>query len=218
MSQRTRERATDNRFVAMLDRHVFPRLNDLVLGERVRPLRASVAGGAKGRTLEIGAGTGLNFALYRSSEVVAIELNEGMRLRAVERARELEGSGPRIDVLDANAQSLPFDAASFDSVVSTFVFCSVRKLDVALAEIRRVLRPGGELRLVEHGISEDPLESRLQRRIRPVWQTVFGGCDPTRDIDAALRRAGFDTSGVHRTELPLPYLARPGVSGVARPR
>jgi ubiquinone/menaquinone biosynthesis C-methylase UbiE len=195
--------------MATLDREVFPWINDRVLGANVRHLRREIVSGARGQVLEIGAGTGLNFEHYEASSVVAVEPNEGMRRRAEGRARE------GVLVLDGRCEALPFPEASFDAVVSTFVFCSVRDLPASLREIRRVLRPGGVLRLVEHGASSDRLEGGLQRLVRPLWRTVLGGCDPTRDIHAALIEAGFDVAGVSRCDLPLPYLARPGFFGAA---
>jgi SAM-dependent methyltransferase len=197
----------------LLDRYVFPHINDFVLGKSVVDLRRRVAGAAEGHVLEIGAGTGLNFDSYRDGvSVVAIEPAEGMRLRAGARAR---GAGVRaqITVVDGNAQALPFDAAAFDAVVATFVLCSVRALDGALAEAHRVLRPGGRLHLVEHVKNPDPRIARWQDRGRPVWQTLLGGCDPTRDIAAALDHAGFDTGGLQRLDLPLPWLAKAGIIG-----
>lgn len=199
--------------LTLLDRHVFPRINDVVLGANVAALRREVVSAARGRVLEIGAGTGLNFPLYVDAEVVAIEPNEGMRQRASVRASEARS---HVEVLDAKSEALPFDAGCFDTVVTTFVFCSVRDLETTLREVRRVLKPRGELRFVEHGLSDDRVEAKWQTRIEPIWRTVFGGCDPTRRIASAIENAGFDIGEVERVSLPLPYLARPGWKGVAR--
>jgi ubiquinone/menaquinone biosynthesis C-methylase UbiE len=100
-------------------------------------------------------------------------------------------------------------------VVLTFVLCSVKDLGAALAEVRRVLAPGGAVRLVEHVKSPDPSTAAWQARLRPIWMTLLGGCDPTRDIARDLERAGFDTSGLRPVDLPLPRLARAGVIGEA---
>lgn len=197
----------------LLDRHVFPHINDLVLGRRVQALRQQVARQARGRVLEIGAGTGLNFLHYPSgTEVVAIERAEGMRVRAIERARQPEVRA-RVRVVDGDAQALAHDAGSFDTVVSTFVLCSVPDLQRCLSEARRVLAPGGALIVVEHVRSPEPRTARWQDRVRPFWQTVLGGCDPTRDIARAIESAGFDTQALSRIELPLPWLAKPGIAG-----
>ncbi len=101
-------------------------------------------------------------------------------------------------------------------MVSTFVLCSVPKLEQCLAEARRVLVPGGTLCVVEHVRSRRPRTARWQDRARPIWQTVFGGCDPTRDLAAALARSGFDTGPLAHIDLPLPWLAKPGIVGVLR--
>lgn len=196
----------------LLDRHLFPRINDFVLGERVRDLRREVARLARGRVLEIGAGTGLNFEHYpRGVEVVAVERAPGMRLSALKRAEAVEA---RVQVVDGDAQALAFDASSFDMVVSTFVLCSVPDLARCLGEARRVLKPNGSLSLVEHVRSADPHTARWQDRVRPFWQTLLGGCDPTRDIGRALEKAGFRTADLSRIDLPLPWLAKPGIVGL----
>jgi SAM-dependent methyltransferase len=201
--------------LSVLD-HVFPVLNDLTLGPAVEPIRERVTAGARGRVLEIGAGTGLNFRHYAPGvEVVAIEPGAGMRARAARRAR---GAAASIEVADGRAHKLPFEDASFDAVVATFVLCSVRHLDATLAELRRVLRPGGALHVAEHVLSPDAALARWQRRVQPVWGVVFGGCRLDRDVAGALGRAGFEIDELEAVELPLPTIARPGTVGVARRR
>jgi len=201
--------------VGFFDQNVFPRINDFALGSEVDSLRAAVAGGARGRILEIGAGTGLNARHYpEGAEVVAIEPSEGMRRRAHERLKS-PNVRASIDLRDGRVEALPFDAASFDAVVITFVLCSVKNIGSALGEVRRVLRPGGELRLVEHIKSPDPGVARWQRRIRPVWMTLLGGCDPCRDVEGDLKRADFDTESLRGIKLPLPKLVQAGILGAA---
>lgn len=199
----------------ILDDVVFPWINDIALGRAVEGLRASVAGPAEGRVLEIGAGTGKNFRHYHDGvDVVAIEPGPGMRKRAM-RTLRTEPLNANIRVADAKAERLPFEDASFDTIVASFVFCSVRDLSASLEEARRVLRPGGTLRLVEHVASPDPAMLRWQTRLRPLWMRVLGGCDPTRDIRGALATAGFSVEKLEPIDLPLPKLARAGVLGVA---
>lgn len=199
----------------LLDDVLFPKFNDWMLGEATTTLRAQVAGGARGRVLEIGAGTGLNFRHYAPEvEVVAIEPGSGMRKRAEQRVAAGFAQAP-IRVEYGNVLRLPYDAGSFDTVVATFVLCSVEDLDQALTEIGRVLRPGGTFRVVEHVKSPDPSIYRWQKRLRPVWMSLLGGCDPTRDVRAALQSAGFDVENLGEVSLPLPSLAKAGVCGVA---
>jgi SAM-dependent methyltransferase len=201
--------------VSLFDDHVFPWINDLALGRAVDPIRARIAGGAAGRVLEIGAGTGLNFAHYpRGAEVVAVEPLEGARRFAERRGRV----PPSLRLVAGKARELPFDAGSFDAVVITFTLCSIRDEGVgaALAEVRRVLRPGGEVRIAEHVRSPEAGMLRLQRRLEPVWRVVFGGCSLLRDPRGELERAGFDVTDLADVALPLPGPARPGQVGVAR--
>lgn len=201
----------------ILDDVVFPWINDTALGKATVPLRQTVVGSVEGRVLEIGAGTGMNFRHYGpDAEVVAIEPAPGMRKRALraldEQRAELRAS---IRIEDVDARRLPYDEGSFDAVVATFVFCSVKDLDACLLEARRVLKKGGSLRLVEHVASPNPATLRWQTRLRPIWMKVLGGCDPTRDIRRALSSNGFSVSEIGPIELPLPGLVRAGLLGAA---
>jgi len=193
--------------------HIFPWINDVALGKAMEPLRARVAAGARGRVLEVAAGSGLNFAHYPPSvDVIAVEPAVGMRARADERRFR---AAAVIQVIDGRAEALPFDAGSFDTVIITFALCSIKRLGGTLSEVRRVLRDGGELRLVEHVKSEDPRVSRLQERIEPVWKWAFGGCSLLRDVRGELAQVGFEVSALSSIDLPLPLPARAGVIGAA---
>jgi SAM-dependent methyltransferase len=191
----------------------LPFINDAALGARVEPLRAQVASGARGRVLEVGAGTGLNFHHYPDSAfVTAIDPLATMRKKAEARARKARAS---VEVLDGLAGSLPAEDASVDTVLLTFVLCSVKDVAAALAEARRVLRPGGEIRILEHVKSERRGEARLQRLLDPVWRKVFGGCSLLGDPRMELERAGFDAGALVPVVLPLPPPVRAGLMGVA---
>jgi SAM-dependent methyltransferase len=193
----------------------LPWINDAALGKRVEPLRAAVVGGASGRVLEIGAGTGLNFALYSSGvEVTAIEPAEAMRRKAEARAKSADVTA-RIHLVEGRAKELPFDAGSIDTVVVTFTLCSIRNLDAAIGEIHRVLRPGGSLRILEHVKSRKPWVARLQRTLEPVWNVALAGCSLLRDPREALGRAGFDVRGLGDVELPIPIPVHDGITGAA---
>lgn len=192
---------------------IFPWINDFALGKSMDPFRARVASGARGRVLELAAGSGLNFRHYPPSvEVTAIEPAAGMRVRAGERRAR---AAAIIAVLDGRAESLPFDAGSFDTVLVTFALCSVKDLGGTLREARRVLREGGELRLVEHVKSPNPRVERLQRGLEPVWKWAFGGCSLLRDVSGELAAVGFEVGALEPIELPLPLPARAGLIGAA---
>jgi ubiquinone/menaquinone biosynthesis C-methylase UbiE len=142
---------------------------------------------ARGRTLEIGSGWGHNFAYYPAeTAVVATDVDLG-RVRAAARRR-----APRVRLLVADAQRLPWAEGTFDTVAGTLVFCSIPQPAAALAEIRRVLRPGGRLLLVEHVRSHRPGLARLQDWLAPAWLRLTRGCNLNRETEAAVRAAGFE--------------------------
>ncbi len=175
-------------------------------------LRAWVAGEAVGRVLEVGVGTGANFPYYPEGlSVVAVDPDPFMLARARKRAGRL-GRDP--DLIRAAAEALPFADGSFDTVVATLVFCSVLDPDRALAEVRRVLRPGGTFRFIEHVRAGGGLLGRLQDTATPVWRRVAGGCHLNRQTVEAIKGAGFE---LVRLEWH-PLLFTPLAAGVARPK
>ena len=179
--------------------------------EALTTLRAQVAGGAAGRVLEIGAGTGANFALYHDiDELVATEPDPYMRPRAQRTADRL---GLGIRVQPAPAEALPFPDASFDTIVCTLVLCTVQDPARALAEMRRVLKPEGAVRFLEH-VRGDRLLGRLHDAVTPLWRYFVGGCNPNRRTESAIRRAGFEITELRHERLSV---AAPSIMGVARP-
>ena len=164
--------------------------------------------------LEIGAGTGRNLPLYRTAtRVVALEPGPGMRARATQAAL---AALMAVEVVDGRAQALPYPDASFDTVVAGLVLCTVPDSARALAEARRVLRPGGTLRFYEHVRADDPRLARWQDRLERPWGWLAGGCHPNRDVVAAITTAGFRVLELDRFDFQCkPPLVRPHVLGVA---
>ena len=141
--------------------------------------------GAKGRVLDVGCGTGRNLPLYLPGTfVVGLEPSSDTLAKARVRA-------PGVPLVRASAEALPFRAGAFDTVVSGLVFCSVPDAAKGLAEVKRVLAPGGRLRMLEHVRSTVPWRARLQDWVQPAWTAVAGGCRPNRATEAAVEAAGF---------------------------
>jgi ubiquinone/menaquinone biosynthesis C-methylase UbiE len=165
--------------------------------------RNELLAGLSGRVVEIGAGNGLNFARYPETvtEVVAVEPERHMRQLAAEAG--LRAKVP-VDVLAGTAEALPVADASFDAAVVSLVLCSLRDVPRALAELRRALRPGGELRFFEHGVAEGrPRMAAVQRLVdKTVWPLLFGGCHTGRDPLADIARAGFTAPDFRRVRIP----------------
>ena len=147
--------------------------------------RRRLVGGAGGRTMEVGCGTGINLPYYPAGlEVIGVDPDPHALRRARRRA-------PHIPLVAARAEALPFRAGTFDTVVSSLVFCSVEDPALGLAETRRVLRPEGELRMMEHVRHTRPGWAAFQDRIQPVWTLLTGGCHPNRDTENMVEQAGF---------------------------
>jgi len=147
---------------------------------------------AHGNVLELGVGSGLNLAFYdrtRVEKVTGIDPSAPLLSRA--RARVADAPVP-VELVEGMAENLPFDARSFDSVLVTFSLCSVDDPARVLAEVRRVLRPGGELVFVEHGLAPDARTQRWQHRLTPIWRRIGGGCRLDRDVAGTLRSAGYE--------------------------
>lgn len=158
----------------------------------IRRHRDEMLAGLSGRVIELGAGAGSNFAHYPSTVeyVVAVEPEPYLRERARAAAA---GANVSIEVLDGVADRLPAEDCSFDAAVACLVLCTVPDQASALAELRRVLRPGGELRFYEHVRSDLPALALSQRAVdRVFWPRAFGGCHTSRDTPAAIAAAGFE--------------------------
>lgn len=158
-------------------------------------LRPDTLKQASGEVLELGFGTGLNLGFYPEAvtSLVAVEPELPQELAAMD--ARIRGAGFPVQLCEQRAdRDLPFDAGRFDSVVSTWTLCSIPDPARALAEVRRVLKPGGALFFVEHGRSPDASTARWQDRLNPVWRRVAGGCNMNRPVDRVLEDAGFEVA------------------------
>ncbi|MFD8496450.1 class I SAM-dependent methyltransferase [Amycolatopsis sp. NPDC059657] len=150
-------------------------------------LRAEMLAGLTGEVAEIGAGTGLNLRHYPETvtRILAVEPEPNMRARLAQAANE------RVELIDAVAEELPFEDASVDAVVIAAVLCSIGDAPRALAEVRRVLKPGGEVRFYEHVRARAWLHGRFQDLVAPLWARMMGGCRPNSDTLELFRANGF---------------------------
>lgn len=193
-------RATTLGFYA---KHIFPRLLDWSLGSpEMGKYRRKALDHARGRTLEIGFGTGLNLPWY-PDEVTQLTVfdSENMLPELVEK-RISQSSIPVTRLqLDASGH-LPFDDHSFDTVVTTFTLCSIENLPAALSEVRRVLKPDGRFIFMEHGRSDSSQIARWQDRLNPIQKAIGVGCNMNRRIDDLIREAGFEINSLDRFLMP----------------
>lgn len=175
-------------------------------------LRARTLAGLTGRVVEVGAGNGLNFAHYPAevTEVVAVEPEPYLRERAAERAAAVRVP---IRLVEGDAEHLPLGDGEADAVVCSLVLCSVPDQAAALAEARRVLRPGGELRFYEHVVSHKRGKAAFQRAFtKTIWKRISGGCHMDRDTGRAIVDAGFEVAEMDR----VPFQGLAHILGVAR--
>ncbi|WP_347976192.1 class I SAM-dependent methyltransferase [Microbacterium sp. ProA8] len=188
----------------------------LTLGEHrgMRATRRGLLAGARGRVLEIGAGTGLNLSHYPEAidELVLGEPSAPMADRLEARRARL---GRRAHIVAAPAEALPFGDGSFDTVVSTLVLCTVRDPDAALAEVRRVLRPGGRLLFCEHVRSDSPRLSRWQDRLADAWAAVADGCRCNRETLDTISSHMRITTVDRLIWRGMPHLVHPVIVGEA---
>lgn len=180
----------------------------------LRQERKQLLADAEGATLEIGAGTGLNLEHYPEAvtRLVLVEPDRHMRRRL---GRRLETLGRTAEIVEASVEDLPFPDASFDTVVVTYVLCSVPDQERALAEIARVLKPSGRFLFLEHVRSGEAKLAKRQDRIRPLYNLV--GCNPNRDTLARIESSTLTVESVRHGEVPkAPKVGRPMIVGMAR--
>lgn len=186
---------------------IFPRILDWGLGKPdLDQYREDLLAAATGETLEIGFGTGLNLPHYPASVRHLVAIDPELMLPDRVRKR-IEAISFPVEVIQADAQErLPFEDSSFDTVTTTFTLCSIPKPELALAEMRRVIRPSGHYLFLEHGLALGPKIQRWQRRLTPINRIVGCGCHLDRAIDQLILAAGFHLERLDR--VPFPKAAR----------
>ena len=185
------------------ENRILPGLIDLGCGAApIAKQRQKVVPQAEGRVLEGGMGSGLNIPFYdpsRVERVWGLEPSEGMRRRARER---LADAAFEIEWLSLPGEEIPLDDDSADTVLLTYTLCTIGDFRAALAQMRRVLKPGGKLLFSEHGAAPDPDVRKWQDRVNPIWKKLAGGCNINREVPAALEEAGFDVRQLDTMYLP----------------
>jgi ubiquinone/menaquinone biosynthesis C-methylase UbiE len=183
---------------------VLPHVINLSMrNSELRPLRQRVTSHAHGRVLEIGIGSGLNLPFYgpQLQELVGVEPSE--RLLEMARGAAIASKVP-LTLLRGSAESIPIEDGTIDTVVTTWTLCSIPDAGRALAELRRVLKPGGQLLFAEHGLAPEERVRKWQHRLTPAWKKIGGGCHLNRPIRSLVESAGFEI-----VELETGYLKGP---------
>lgn len=196
--------------------YIFPRILEWTLNnERLAEERRRALADAHGDVLEIGFGTGLNLPHYPTAvrSLTAVDPSRMLERRV---RRRIDDAPFPVEVIFHDAARLPLDAGRFDCAVTTWTLCSIAEVAAALAEIRRVLRPGGSYLFLEHGRSDEPKIARWQDRLNPLWRYIGVGCNLNRPIDAIVRAADFEFAHLERYTMPgMPRFAAPHYLGRA---
>jgi SAM-dependent methyltransferase len=189
--------------MGLYERYLLPRLTSWVCAtDELGSCRRRVVPRARGRVVELGAGSGHNLPFYDRSAVERVwAVEPSLEMWQLAGAR-LEGLGPEVEHVAATAESIPLEDGLADTVVVTYALCTIPRADVALAEARRLLKPGGLVLFSEHGRAPDAEVRRWQDWLNPVWTRFSGGCNLNRDIPALLTAAGFELEGLESEYLP----------------
>ena len=198
------------------DDHVLPRIIDVLLGNKnVGKLRARALTGLHGNVVELGFGSGTNVPYYPEAVARVYAVDPALVGRKLA-AKRIAASKVPVSFVGLDGAVIPLDDGSMDCALATWTLCTIPDVDAALREVRRVLRPGGSLVFLEHGISDDPDVARRQRRFDPIQQRIAGGCHLDRDPVALMRAAGFGIEQVDNFMIAGPKIASYMYAGTAR--
>jgi ubiquinone/menaquinone biosynthesis C-methylase UbiE len=198
------------------DRHILPRVLNLAMkNSQLAPYRQRAISLASGRVLEVGMGSGPNLPFYtaRATEVLGLDPHP----KLIDMATRQVSNVPAKTVV-GSAESIPVEDASVDTVVTTWTLCTIPNVTAALREMRRVLKPSGQLLFVEHGLSPDQGVRRWQHRLTPLSKKMIGGCHLDRPIDELVRNAGFEIARISTGYMPGPKPMTFMYEGLAHPR
>jgi len=177
--------------MSLYNDRILPHVINLAMRHReLRPYRERVLSQARGRVLEVGIGSGLNLPLYGPGVDAILGLDPAARLIAMAQDAANRSKIP-VTLITGSAQAIPIDRGSIDTLVTTWTLCSIPDVGSALQEMRRVLKPGGQLLFVEHGSAPEENVRKWQNRLTPVWKRIGGGCHLNRPIRRLIEDAGF---------------------------
>jgi ubiquinone/menaquinone biosynthesis C-methylase UbiE len=196
---------------------VLPRLcNFAMRNQHLLPYRERVIGAAEGRVLEIGVGSGINLPFYRAPAREILGLEPTPQLIAMAKRTAMGSPVPAV-FIEGSAESIPLDDKSIDTVVTTWTLCTIPHAEAALSEMRRVLKVGGRLLFVEHGLAPDASVRKWQNFLTPLWKRVTGGCHLNRPIENLIESAGFRVDQLETGYAPGPRPMTFFYEGSARP-
>lgn len=196
---------------------ILPHLIHLAMRSRyLMPYRERIISEAEGRVLEIGIGSGLNLPFYRPQAREILGLEPSPRLVAMAQRKARESPRP-VNFIEGSAEAIPLDSGTIDTVVTTWTLCSIPQAIQALGEMRRVLKPGGQLLFIEHGLAPEANVRKWQHRLTPVWKRIGGGCHLNRPIRTLIESAGFGIARIETGYAPGPKPMTFIYEGCARP-